>query len=91
MTDQDKGFEDLELALAIEGMGFHRHLNPETGAIVIFPKVPVHPTGSAEQRKAEDAWEASAMAMHAQQTPIALAPKPQENVLAERTRILRGD
>ena len=59
--------------------GWHRHENPVTGAVVLFP----------ETAKNEAEWEARALAMTAAQTPIHLAPKPQTNALAER--VVRGD
>ena len=67
--------------------GWHRVRN-ESGWALILPDVPNHPSGSAEARAAEDAWEARAMAMHAQQEALTLAPKPSENAM---TRIERGD
>ena len=68
--------------------GWHRHENPVTGAVALFPDVPRHPSGSVEARAAEDAWEIRALVMHENQAPIHLAPKPPENVLS---RIERGD
>jgi hypothetical protein len=58
--------------------GWHRHENPETGAVVLFP----------ETAKNEAEWEARALQMHSKQTPIHLEAKPQENAM---TRIERGD
>ena len=58
--------------------GWHRHENPKNGAVVLFP----------ETAKNEAEWEARALAMHAEQEAITLAPKPQENAM---TRIERGD
>ncbi len=68
--------------------GWHRHENPVTGAVALFPDVPRHPSGSPEQRALEDEWEARALQMHSKQTPIHLEAKPQENAM---TRIERGD
>ncbi len=68
--------------------GWHRHENPVTGAVALFPDVPRHPSGSVEARAAEDEWEQRSLAMHAEQRTITLAPKPIENTM---TRIERGD
>ena len=59
--------------------GWHRHENPETGAVALFP----------ETAKNEAEWEARALLMHAEQTPVTLAPKPRGNTLAER--VVRAD
>lgn len=69
--------------------GWHRHENPVTGAVALFPSVEVHPSGSKEARAVEADWEARASAMHAAQTPVTLAEKPAENTLAER--VVRAD
>ena len=58
--------------------GWHRHENPKNGAVVLFP----------ETAKNEAEWEARALLMHAEQKPVILAEKPQENAM---TRIERGD
>ena len=59
--------------------GWHRHENPETGAVVLFP----------ETAKNEAEWEARALEMHSAQEAITLAPKPQTNELA--ARVVRSD
>ena len=58
--------------------GWHRHENPVTGAVVLFP----------ETAKNEAEWEQRALLMHASQEIIRLQPKPLENTM---TRIKRGD
>ena len=85
MTDN---IDNLMRDLHYIDSGWHRHENPVTGAVALFPDVPRHPSGSAEARAAEDDWEARALAMHSAQEPVTLAPKPRENVLS---RIERGD
>lgn len=67
--------------------GWHRVRN-EAGGWAYFPSVPRFPSGSPEQRQLEDDWEQRALAMHAAQEPVTLAPKPLENTM---TRIRRGD
>lgn len=67
--------------------GWHRVRN-ESGVALVLPDVPNHPSGSAEQRALEDAWEARSLLMHREQETITLAPKPVENAM---TRIERGD
>ncbi len=52
-----------------------------TGALALFPKT----------AKDVDEWEQRALAMHAQQETIRLDAKPEENTLAARKRIMRGD
>ncbi len=69
--------------------GWHRHENPVTGAVALFPDMPMFPSGSKEARAAEDAWEARALAMHASQTLILPEAKPLENTLA--ARVVRSD
>ena len=59
--------------------GWHRHENPETGAVALFP----------ETAKNEAEWETRALLMHASQEAITLAPKPLENTLAQR--VVRAD
>ncbi len=73
--------------IAVVKAGWHRVRN-ESGWALYVPDVPNHPSGSAEARAAEDAWEIRALVMHENQAPIHLAPKPRENVLS---RIERGD
>ena len=68
--------------------GWHRHENPVTGAVALFPDVPRYPSGSVEARAAEEAWQERSLAMHLAQSPVTLAPKPAENALS---RIERGD
>ena len=58
--------------------GWHRHENPVTGAVALFP----------ETAKNEAEWESRALAMHAEQEAITLPPKPRENALS---RIVRAD
>ena len=58
--------------------GWHRHENPETGAVVLFP----------ETAKNEAEWEQRALLMHREQVSLTLKPKPSENTM---TRIERGD
>ena len=40
--------------LAMKDSGWHRHENPQTGAVAFFPDVPRFPSGSKEARTAED-------------------------------------
>ena len=47
-------------------------------AWVYMPHVPNHPSGSAEARAAEDAWEKRSLEMHAAQQPIEMPDKPVE-------------
>ncbi len=68
--------------------GWHRVRN-ESGVALVLPDVPNYPQGSKEQRAAEDAWEQRSLAMHAEQEPVTLRPKPQENTLAGR--VVRAD
>ena len=75
--------------LALKDSGFHRHENPQTGAVAFFPDVPVFPSGSNQARQIEAAWEARALVMHESQDPIRLEPKPLENTLAKR--VVRAD
>ena len=58
--------------------GWHRHENPVTGAVALFP----------ETAKNEAEWEARALLMHREQVSLTLKPKPVENTM---TRIERGD
>ncbi len=85
MTDN---IDNLMRDLALKDSDWHRHENPQTGAVVIFPDVPRFPSGSKEARAAEDDWEQRCLAMHAEQETITLEPKPSENTM---TRIKRGD
>ena len=78
MSDKDKSFDALEMALSIADMGWHRHENHETGATAMLPTTVTD----------ENEWEAKNIAMHAQQQPLRLKAKPQENSLA---RVVRGD
>ena len=81
--------DDLASDLAWIDSNWERVVHSVTGAVVlILPKVPNHPPGSAEARAAEDAWEERALAMHSAQVPIHLKPKPTENALS---KIERGD
>ena len=91
MTEEIDGLDILYQRLAIRRMGWHRHEHSTSGETAYFPSVKVHPSGSTEQRKLEDAWEQRALAMHAGQEMILPEAKPLENVLAERTKIARGD
>ena len=81
--------DDLMSDLAWIDSGWHRHVNPKTGDVALFPDVPRFPSGSKEARAAEDAWQSRALEMHASQVPVILAPKPVENALAGR--VVRGD
>ncbi len=86
----DPGETEIERTLsniAVVKAGWHR-VRHESGWALYLPDVPNHPSGSAEARAAEDAWEIRALVMHENQAPIHLAPKPRENVLS---RIERGD
>ena len=75
MTDN---IDDLMADLYWLGSGWHRHVNPETGAVALFP----------ETAKDDDQWQARAIQMHAAQVPVTLAPKPLENAMR---RIVRAD
>ena len=82
MTDENSdGLSGLVHALAIRRSGYIRHENAETGAIVFFP----------EMAKSEHEWEARALEMHNAQIPVVLERKAEENVLANRVRVIRGD
>ena len=62
--------------------GWHRHENPVTGAVVLFP----------ETAKNEAEWERRALDMHEAQETIRLEAKPEANTLVARKRqITRGD
>lgn len=67
--------------LAMKDSGWHRHENPETGAVAYFP----------ETAKSAEDFERRALAMHESQEPVTLAPKPREDHMAARKRIARGD
>ena len=94
----DPGETEIERTLsniATVKAGWHRvrgrSRNPKPGdpefGFAYFPHVPV--LQGAEQRAAEDRWAARALLMHAEQTPVTLAPKPRENTLAGR--VMRAD
>ena len=86
----DKQFEDLEdtLRWADENNPAERTTPTPDGKFAVFPRVKHHPANSPEKRAAEDAWEARSLAMHANQVPVKLEPKPKEN---QFKRIVRGD
>ena len=86
MTDN---INNLLRDLALKDSGMHRHENPETGAVVLYPDVPAYPQGSKAQRRIEDQWEQRALDMHATQKAITVAPKPRENTYARR--VVRAD
>lgn len=75
MTDDLDG---LLFDLGYANCGWHRHVNPETGAAFLVP----------ETAQSEDEWEARALMMHANQKPVTIEAKPVENAMA---RIVRGD
>lgn len=81
MTEQIDGLAALANELFWRRSDWHRHVNAETGALALFPKT----------AKDVDEWEQRALAMHAQQETIRLDAKPEENTLAARKRIMRGD
>ena len=58
--------------------GWHRHENPETGAVFLIP----------ETAKNEAEWEQRALLMHSKQETITIEAKPVEN---QMNRIVRGD
>ena len=92
MTKQTDGLDALADKLAIRRSGWHRHENSETGAVVLFPSVPVYQQGSPEQRALEDAWQVKAVAQAAEsermERATRLEPKPRQNTM---TRVTRGD
>lgn len=91
MSDENlDGLSELANVLAIKRSGYFQFENPETGAVALFPDVKVFPVGSREQIRLEDSWESRAIEMHEAQTPVVLADKPLENVLAERLTV-RGN
>ena len=71
--------DDLMSDLYWLDSGWHRIVNPETGAMALFP----------ETAKDVDAWEQRADMMHRAQEPVTLKPKPLENILA--ARVVRAD
>ena len=83
MADDLDFLDDLTAELAWRNFGWTRVVNPETGAIGLFP----------ETATDADAWEAKTLAMMADQGRVDLPDKPlnAENTLAERIKILRGD
>lgn len=80
-SEQIDGLAGLADRLAIMRSGWFRHVNAETGEFALFPYT----------AKSEAEWEQRALAMHEAQEPIRLDAKPEENTLAARKRIMRGD
>ena len=87
--EQIDGLAALSDRLAIKRSGWHRIEGPD--GVALFPNVPTFTAGSPEQAKLEREWEQRALAMHEAQEPVRLDAKPEENTLAERKRIMRGD
>lgn len=93
MTDaENDGLDLLANILAIRRSGLHRHENRESGATALFPSVPMHTAGSAQQMALENTWEEKAIAQNAEAQRLEhanrLKPKVVENRLA---RVVRGD
>ena len=84
--------DNLQQDLALAGLAWHRIEGPK--GIAMFPSVPVHTAGSAEQRVLEDSWEQIAVTQNAEADRLEVAnrlePKPLENTFAARSRIARG-
>ena len=82
MTNENNdGLNALSEVLAIRRSGYHRHVHSETGAVVIFPATAKH----------EYEWERRALEMHNAQVPVIPDAKPEENTLATRMQVIRGD
>ena len=90
MTEID-GLADLISDLGFKRLGWHRHVNSESGVIALFPSVPVHASGSAAQQKLEREFEERALAMHDSQIPVMPEAKAPVNTLASRLQTIRGD
>ena len=88
-SGQIDGLAALTDKLAIKRSGWHRVEGPD--GVALFPSVPRHAADSKEQLKLEREWEQKALAMHEAQEPVWLDAKPEENTLAARKRIMRGD
>jgi len=95
MTEQTDGLDSIAERLNFKRLGWHRHVNSETGEIALFPSVRHHTADSPARLKLENAWEQKALAQNAKAEAMEranrLADKPAVNTLAERKRIARGD
>ena len=83
MSEYKDDLEDLESALAWARSGWHRHENPETGVVAIFPETATD-VGAWEMKLAVQTAEAERMERETRPEP-----KPLENTLARRVQ--RGD
>ena len=92
MMEHLEGLDALAERLTFKRLGWHRHVNEETGDVALFPNVPLYRSGTPEQLKQEREFEQHALAMHEAQEPVRLDAKPEENSLAARkAQITRGD
>ncbi len=92
MMEHLEGLDAIAERLNFKRLGWHRHVNEETGDVALFPTVPFYRSGTPEQLKQEREFEQRALAMHEAQEPVWLEAKPEENTLAARKgQIIRGD
>ena len=96
MMEHLEGLDAIAERLNFKRLGWHRHVNEETGDVALFPTVALHTADTPAQRQLEEKWQAKAMAQNEENERLEranrLAAKVEVNTLAERkAQITRGD